>query len=145
MRFAMKMIATVMLLALSLSAAGPVKAADGPMKHAPLRGADCINTSRINDWHIVDERTAIVRTGPKHYLVTLQSSCPQLSHPPGLIFNSGPGASQGRICGSIGETVRTRGQPACPIQAVSIIDKARFNQLSKAAERYRKGPAKPSH
>jgi hypothetical protein len=132
------MIVTAMLLALSIGATGSVKAVDGPTPHAQLRAADCIDTSRINDWKIVDERTAIVRMGPKHYLVKLKSSCPQLSHPPGLIFNtrSTAGADQGRICGGIGETVHSRGQPACAIDSVSMINKAQFNQLSADAKRY---------
>ncbi|HEY0198968.1 MAG TPA: DUF6491 family protein [Rhodanobacter sp.] len=134
----MRTIIAVLLLALSVAVTGSAKAADRPVSHAPLRAADCIDTSNINEWKIVDERTAIVRTGPKRYLVTLKSSCPQLSHPPGLMFNTRPsgGANQGRICGDIGETVRTRGQPACPIESVSIIDKAKFSQLSEDAKRY---------
>ncbi|MEP6899632.1 MAG: DUF6491 family protein [Rhodanobacter sp.] len=143
----MKMIVGTLLLALAIGAAGATRAVDGPIPHAQLKSADCIDTSQINDWRIVDERTAIVRTGPKHYLVTLQSACPQLSHPPGLIFNSrsNAGAGQGRICGGIGETVHTRGRPACAIQSVSIIDKTRFNQLGVDAKRYNGGNRSPAH
>ncbi|WP_158886165.1 DUF6491 family protein [Rhodanobacter sp. L36] len=142
----MKTIAIAMLLVLSTGTASALRASDGPVPHAPLRNADCIDTSQINDWHIVSDRTAIVRTGPKRYLVTLQSSCPQLSHPPGLIFHSRSNAmaDQGKICGGIGETVYTRGQPACAIQSVSIIDKARFDQLTSDAKRYKGGNA-PAH
>jgi hypothetical protein len=136
------MIATALLLVLAAGWASSIRAADTPTAYSPLRGADCINTNRINDWRIVSERAAIVRSGPKHYLVTLKSACPQLSHPPGLIFGSrsNVGADQGRICGGIGENVRSRGQPPCPIQSVSIIDKARFDQLSQEAKRYREKP-----
>jgi hypothetical protein len=134
-------VVTAMLLGLSLGTAAPAKAVDGAIPHAQLRGSDCIDTQNINEWKIVDERTAIVRTGPKRYLIKLQSSCPQLSHPPGLMFKtrSVGGADQGRICGGIGETVRTQGQPACAIQSVSMIDKARFDQLSADAKRYKDG------
>ncbi len=103
----------------------------------PLPAAECIQPSRINAWHIVDDRTAIVRTGPKYYEVTLQSRCPQLRHPPGLMFRSNASnasANEGRICGEAGETVRTTGQPPCAIQSVQRIDKARFEQLEKSAK-----------
>jgi hypothetical protein len=139
----MRTIITALLLTLSIAGTGSAMASDKPMSHTPLRGADCIDTARINDWKIVDERTAIVRMGPKHYLVALKSSCPQLSHPPGLIFNtrSTAGADQGRICGGIGETVHSRGQPACAIESVSMIDKTKYNQLSDDAKRYMDGKA----
>lgn len=101
---------------------------------------DCIDTHQINEWHIVDSRHAIVRTGPKHYLVTLQSACPQLSHPPGLIFRGSPSNASvdpGRICGEVGETVRSRQPASCAIKSVDRIDKARFEQLEAPAKRDR--------
>lgn len=103
---------------------------------APLPAAQCLQPSRINAWYIVDDRTAIVRTGPKYYEVTLQSRCPQLRHPPGLMFRANAAntnTNEGRICGESGETVSTTGRPPCAIQSVRPIDKARFKQLEKAS------------
>lgn len=139
----MKTFTPILLFALALGT-GAAQAAETAPPRTPLPMADCIKTTQINDWHIVDARTAIVRTGPKHYLVTLQNDCPNLSHPPGLIFRSSPGVGEGRICGSIGETVHSRNQPACAIQSVRLIDKARFEQLTKDAKHYRAG-ATPAH
>lgn len=110
---------------------------------SPLPAADCIQTDRINDWRIVSARTAIVRTGPKNYLVTLSNDCPQLSHPPGLIFSSGRGIQQGRICGSVAETVHSLDQPPCAIKSVQLIDQKRYEQLAAEATRYRKSGAEP--
>jgi hypothetical protein len=147
----MKTIVPALLLTLTLSSVA-LQAAETPSPRKPLPAADCIKTNQINDWRIVDARRAIVRTGPKRYLVTLQNDCPQLSHPPGLMFRSSPnhsGINQGRICGSIGETVHSRNQPACAIESVSLIDKARFDQLSSDAKRYNGGahqpPSAPAH
>jgi hypothetical protein len=141
----MRTIVCAVLLAFSMGAANGVLAQDvnGAIPHAQLRGADCINTANINDWKIVDERTAIVRTGPKRYLIKLQSACPQLKHPPGLMFRTATtaGATGSNICGGIGESVRTRGQPACAIQSVSMIDKTQYDHLSADSKRYMK--AKP--
>jgi hypothetical protein len=78
--------------------------------------------------------------------VSLKNDCPQLSHPPGLIFSANASQrqpTQSRICGSVGETVHSRGQPPCAIESVSLIDKARFDQLSEQAQRYRKGDDTP--
>lgn len=141
----MRTIVTALLLAVSIGAATSAAAKDvnGAIPHKQLRSADCIDTSNINDWAVVDARTAIVRTGPKRYLIKLQSSCPQLSNPPGLMFKTATtaGANGGKICGGIGETVRSRGNPACAIQSVSMIDKAQYDQLSAEAKRYRKEKA----
>jgi len=140
----MKTFSPILLIALA-TCVGAAQAAEPSPPRTPLPAADCIQTDRINDWHIVDARTAIVRTGPKHYLVTLQNDCPHLNHPPGLIFRSSPGGlSQGRICGSVGETVHSRNQPACAIQSVSVIDKTRFEQLTQDAKKYRADDA-PAH
>lgn len=138
----MKMILTSLLFAVAATAS----AADtAPSDSSPLPFADCIQTDRISDWHIVDARSAIVRTGPKNYLVTLASDCPSLSHPPGLIFsrNNQQGIAQGRICGSVGETVHSRGQPPCAIKSVQLIDSPRYKQLSDEAARYRKSGGLP--
>lgn len=140
----MKTIVPILLLAFAASTA---QAAETP-SHSPLPASECINTQQINEWHIVDARNAVVRTGPKHYLVTLQGACPQLRHPPGLIFRTSPsnaGTSQHRICGDIGETVHSRNQPPCAIQSVSKIDKARFDQLTVDAKRYEGDKATPAH
>jgi flavin-binding protein dodecin len=134
----MRTIIAVTLLALSLAAVTTTQAADEAGAHTQLRANDCIDTLQINESKIVDDRTAIVRTGPKHYLITLKSACPHLRQPPGLLFNSRSrgGAEQGRICGALGETV---GRPGCPIESVSKIDKARFSALSDEADRNARG------
>ncbi|GGY16755.1 hypothetical protein GCM10008098_05180 [Rhodanobacter panaciterrae] len=141
----MKTLIPILLLALTV---GAVQAAGTPPTRIPLHTSDCIDTSQINEWHIVDARTAIVRTGPKRYLVTLQSACPRLGmSPPGLMFRpnrSNVVANQGRICGEVGETVHSRNQPPCAIQSVSMIDKARFDQLSAHAKRHGSGADQPT-
>jgi len=144
----MKTIIPALLVA--LLPALPVHATENPPPRKPLPSSQCIDTSQINEWHIVDARRAIVRTGPKHYLVTLENRCPHLNHPPGLIFRTSParaGIDQGRICGAIGETVHSTNQPPCAVESVSRIDKAHFRQLTTEAARYRQGDAAgaPSH
>lgn len=145
----MKMIAPILLFALTIGAsAGAVQAADTAPARSPLPAADCIDTSQINEWHIIDASTAIVRTGPKRYLVTLQNVCPRLGMAPaGLIFRPNPSnaaVNQGRICGEVGETVHSRYQPPCAIESVSKIDKARFEELSAQAKRHGSGADQPT-
>ncbi|EIL93651.1 MAG: hypothetical protein EPN68_03170 [Rhodanobacter sp.] len=147
----MKSIVTALSL-LAFACASGVSAAPAtshdPAYH-PLRPvSSCLQTDRINEWYIVDARTAIVRTGPDRFLVKLQSDCPRLGYPPkGLIFHSNP-ANQAvmpwRICGEVGETVRSRNQPPCAIQSVSKIDKAEFDRLRKHAVRHGTGANQPS-
>lgn len=141
----MKLMVAALLFALTAAASA---AQPTPRQFSPspaLPAADCIRTDRINDWHIVNARTAIVRTGPKTYEVTLRHECPKLSHPPGLIFSQSnrQGIAAGSICGSIGETVHSRGQPECAIESVQMIDKTRYQHLSVEAAQYRKRGAMP--
>lgn len=143
----MKTIIPLLLLALTVGAS-TVQAGETPSARTPLHTSDCIDPSQINEWHIVDARTAIVRTGPKRYLVTLQSACPRLGIPPrGLVFRpnrSNALVNQGRICGEVGETVHSRNQPPCAIESVSKIDKPRFDQLSARAKRHGSGADQPT-
>ena len=84
--------------------------------YTPLRPvADCLRSDRINEWHIVDDRTITARTGPDRYLVKLQVACPRLSYgPPTLLFHSNR-ANQAvipfSICGEVGESVRVTEGP----------------------------------
>lgn len=149
----MKSVATTLsLLVFACAAATSASAAQTP-PHAstyhPMRPvSSCLQTDRINEWYIVDARTAIVRTGPDRFLVKLKSDCPRLGYPPkGLVFHSNP-ANQAvmpwRICGEVGETVRSRNQPPCAIQSVSKIDKAEFDRMRKHAVRHGSGANQPT-
>lgn len=139
---------TMMALILTL-AGGATLAAEAPQARTPIKPiGDCMRIDQINEWHIVDNRTAIVRTGPKRYRVDLQSDCPRLGiGPAGLIFRpnqSNAAIDATRICGEVGETVHSRNQPPCAIQAVRIIDKAEFDRLSAQSRRSGSGADQPT-
>ncbi|MFC5435549.1 DUF6491 family protein [Rhodanobacter umsongensis] len=145
----MKMITpTLLLIVIACTHVGPVKASETAAARSPLPAAECIDTTQINEWHIVDAHTAIVRTGPKRYLVTLQHACPRLGMPPaGLIFRpnrSNAAVNRGRICGEVGETVRSRNQPPCAIESIGKIDKTRFDEMSAQAKRHGSGADQPT-
>lgn len=132
----MKTTISILLFVLATSTWQAAVAASAP---PPLRSSACIDTTQINEWHIVDARTAIVRTGPKRYRIDLKNDCPRLNHPPGLMFSanaSNKSANHGRICGEVGETVHSLTQPPCAIQAVRRINKADFDALSKKAKQH---------
>jgi hypothetical protein len=138
------------LLAMTLGiATTPVQAQKTQPAYQPIRPvSSCLRSDRINEWYIVDARTALVRTGPERFEVKLQADCPRLGYPPkGLMFHSNP-ANQAvmpwRICGEAGETVRSRNQPPCAIQSVRRIDKAQFDQLRKRALRQGSGATQRS-
>lgn len=114
-------------------------AQSSPPARTPLPNNDCLRISQINEWHVVDPQTAIVRAGPyKRYLVKLQATCQKLGiGNPGLMFIGSPSdrATQpDRICGAAGEKVRSRYQPGCAIQSLSLIDEAQFDQLRSHAK-----------
>lgn len=139
---------TAIALVLALSTVGAVTAETTPAR-TPIRPVgDCLRVDQINEWHIVDDRTATVRTGPKRYVVTLQARCPRLGQPPtGLIFRPNPSnraLGVYRICGEVGETVGSYHQPPCAIQSVRIVDKAEFDRLSARARRSGSGADQPT-
>ncbi|BBD79922.1 DUF6491 family protein [Aerosticca soli] len=130
------------LLALSLIAATTGLHATEPAQpaHHPLRPiSECLRPDRINEWYLVDSRTAIARTGPDRYQIKLEHDCPRLGiGVPGLLFHASEAnrlVGESRICGEVGETVSARNQPPCAIAEVSKIDKATFEALEKQALR----------
>lgn len=134
------------LVPLLLLAAMPASAGNPPA-HQPLPFAQCIQTDKINEWHIVDKRTALVRTGPHRYAVHLKADCPRLGiGVPGFLLGtsaSGRAVGQGRICGAIGETASARDQPPCAIASVEPIDEARFDRMREHALRHGSGAEMP--
>jgi len=139
---------TVIALALALAAAGTAVGQTKPVRTPIKPIGDCLRIDQINEWHVIDDRTATVRTGPKRYVVSLQASCPRLGQPPaGLIFRpnrSNRALGIHRICGEVGETVGSYQQPPCAIQSVRIIDKAEFDRLSAKAQRSGSGADQPT-
>ena len=136
-------------LLLLILVAGSVHATDVPSKRKPITPvSNCIRIDRINEWHIVDARTATVRTGPRRYRVDLQSACPRLGQgPAGLVFGmnrSHQALGDSSICGEVGETVRSAHQPPCAIASVKMIDKAEFDRLSAHALRHGSGADQPT-
>lgn len=145
----MKTIACLLALSVASAALGatgaPASQADGFKPITPV--GDCMKINQINEWHIVDARTAIVRTGPKRYRIGLQNDCPRLAMPPtGLVFRasaSNQAVGENRICGDLGETVRSQQQPPCAIQSATLIDKAEFDRLAKQSKRSGSGADQP--
>jgi hypothetical protein len=114
--------------------AGALQAQSSAPARTPLPDNQCLRISQINEWHVIDDKTAIVQAGPyNRYLVKLQASCQKLGiGNPGLQFigsRSDIATQPDRICGSAGEKVRARYQPGCAIQSLSVIDQATFDSL----------------
>ena len=132
-------------LLLLAAACTTASAVDAPGK--PLPYAQCIQTDKINEWHIVDPRTALVRTGPYRYVVHLKADCPRLGiGVPGFLLRaseSGKSVGGGRICGDLGESVSARDQPSCAISSVDVVDKAKFEQMRGHALRHGSGADMP--
>ena len=131
------------LLLLASASCSTAFAGNVPPAQKPLPYAQCIQTDKINEWHIVDARTALVRTGPYRYVVHLKADCPRLGVGlPGFLLRaseSNKTVGGGRICGDVGETVSARDQPPCAISSISQVDQAKFDQLRKHALRHGSG------
>jgi hypothetical protein len=134
----MKPVISVLLVFTLASSMGSVLAQSqpAPSQSAPaarniLPYGDCIRLDQINEWHIVNLTTVIVRTGPnQRYLVNLQAKCQWLGiGNPSLLFipNKSEKATAYRICGQAGEKVASRYQPPCAIQSVSLISEDQYD------------------
>jgi hypothetical protein len=135
----MKPVISVVLSFAFAANAGLALAQSNTPTRTPLPNGDCLRISQINEWHIIDTRTAIVQAGPyRRYLVKLQADCQKLGiGNPGLMFigsRSDRATQPDRICGSAGEMVRARDQPPCAIQSLSLIDQNTFNDLRSKAK-----------
>src|SRR5262249_34479545 len=96
------------VLAFACSAIVTSALAQSAPERKTLPYADCIRLDQINEWHVVDPKTAIVRTGPyQRYLIKLKASCDKLGiGNPGLTFvpsEADKATSPIRICGGVGE------------------------------------------
>jgi hypothetical protein len=145
----MKPVISVLLAFTLASSAGIALAQSQPTPaRTTLPFKDCIRIDQINEWHVVDLRTAIVRTGPyQRYLVNLQADCQKLGiGNPGLAFvpNQAEKAVGYRICGAVGEKVRSRYQPPCGIQSVSLISEDQFNSYRTKAKYHSVTTQQPS-
>ena len=136
-------------LALTLAATAISAFAQSAPARNSLQYKDCIRLDQINEWHVVDPKTAIVRTGPyQRYLVKLKASCDKLGiGNPGLQFvqsEADKAAAPFRICGGVGEKVRSRFQPGCAIESVSLIDEASFDGYRTQAKYHSVTSQQPS-
>jgi len=136
---AMKPVISTVLFFAVAAIGGLAWAQSAAPARAPLPNNDCLRISQINEWHVIDDQTAIVQAGPyKRYLVKLQATCQKLGiGNPGLMFigSAADRATQAdTICGTVGEKVRSRYQPGCMIQSLSLIDQDTFNNLRAKAK-----------
>lgn len=135
------------LLFLAAASCATAFAGDLSPTRKPLPYAQCIQTDKINEWYVVDKRTALVRTGPYRYVVHLQADCPRLGiGVPGFLLRaneSNKAAGNGRICGETGETVSARDQPPCAISSLTTLDKAGFDRMRQHAARHGSGAEIP--
>lgn len=127
----------VLVFAFAATAANALAQSAPASRSLPYK--DCIRLDQINEWHVVDPQTVIVRTGPyQRYLVKLKASCDKLGiGNPGMEFvpsQADKAVTPLRICGGVGEKVRARSQPGCAIDSVSLIDEAAFKTYREHAK-----------
>ncbi|NII09075.1 DUF6491 family protein [Oleiagrimonas sp. C23AA] len=111
-----------------------------PMPQQPMRPMTrCMDLTRINDWHVIDDHTMTVANGPRYFLIKTRYACPRLGHQGGgLMFRPSEdkrAIDLPRICGDVGDEVASRDQPPCAIASVKPISKAEYQRLSAHARR----------
>lgn len=86
--------------------------------------AECLRADRIDRWHVDGERALLVRSGARHYRVTLRSVCPDLGRG-GFLSLSGAQGARDFVCGNVGENVKAR-YGDCAIGVVSPLSRKEF-------------------
>lgn len=117
-----------------------------PQARHELHYNDCLQADRVNGWAVIDDRTVVVRNGPRHFAVRVTVACPRMDLGGGLHFRlseSGKAVGGNRLCGGINEQIVRRYDPPCQIESIRDIDKAEYDALSKRAKRHGSG-AEPS-
>lgn len=135
----MKPVISIVLFFAVAANGGLVWAQSSPPPRTPLPINDCLRINQISEWHILDDQTVIVQTGPyKRYLVKLQAHCQKLGIGlPALQFigsASDIATQPDAICGTVNEKVRARYQPPCDIRSLKLIDQDTFNDLRTKAK-----------
>lgn len=115
------------LLALLAGAASAATPDEPPRPRAALKGADCLDGSRVRSWHYVDGNELLVDAGRRKYRITLAESCTELGSAPGIGFRGD--SVSGRVCGNFGERVLT-GRMACRIDRVELMDAKAYGEAT---------------
>jgi len=109
---------------------------------APARNelpyADCLRTSEINRWGVVDGSTFVAANGPNYYRIKTTVDCPRADLGGGIRFRlsnsdravTGPDM---RMCGGLNEQIVRRDDPPCQILSIEKIDKNAFDRLLDAS------------
>lgn len=136
-----------------LTLACAATATASPAQSAPDRNSlqfkDCIRLDQINEWHVVDPQTILVRTGPyQRYLIKLKASCDKLGiGNPGVEFipnNADKASAPLRMCGGAGTMVRSNIQPPCAVDTISLIDEPTFDRYRTRAKYHSTSSQQPA-
>lgn len=137
----MKRLALPLWFVLALLAFGAAQAGQPSMhdsSNKPLRPVSkCLDANSINELYVVNDTTLIARNGPRRYLIKTTHKCPRLGENGRSVMFHASNGKMGdfRICGDVGETVRSRFQPPCAIKSVKLISAEQFDALEKQAMR----------
>ena len=137
----MKAIPLTAAMALLLAAgAGPANAVE-PAGHAPISPVgECMRAGYARDWGVVDAQRVVVHTWDnRYYEIGLKDKCPAMAKKAYLALSEGM-IRDGRLCGSIGESVVPHGGRAnrfddrpCRIDSLRRMDKQEFDAFFEPA------------
>ncbi|MEO6064610.1 MAG: hypothetical protein ABIP49_02355 [Lysobacterales bacterium] len=91
---------------------------------ARLPLAECLRADRVELWHVVRERTLLVRSGGRHFRIEMHNTCPTLGEG-GELALRGAQATRDFICGNVGETAATR-RGDCRVGSVTPLGREEF-------------------
>ncbi|SEM19844.1 hypothetical protein SAMN02800694_0146 [Luteibacter sp. UNCMF331Sha3.1] len=111
--------------------------APGPTRKE-LPYGDCLRTSEINRWGVVDGSTFVAANGPNYFRIKTTVDCPRADLGGGIRFRlsnsdravTGPDM---RMCGGLNEQIVRRDDPPCQILSIEKIDKSAFDKLLDAS------------
>ncbi|TCV94708.1 hypothetical protein EC912_103193 [Luteibacter rhizovicinus] len=140
--------AAVRYLCIASTFLAGVAQAQNPPPHVPLRPiGECLRTDRINDYHVINDKTVILRNGPNYFIVKTSVACPRVDLGGGIRFRTNEANKSMdafTICGDINEAVIRRDDPPCPVASVERTDEATYTKMSKQKGVHHGNPAGPN-
>lgn len=125
-----------LLVAAMVAPASASHTRDGRPPAPSLRGADCLKPEFARGFVELDDRSILVDSGRRHYLIEVSGSCWNLDYASIISFRGDPISN--RVCGNAFDAILVRGSPPCRITRMELISKDKYKLVLREREEERR-------
>ncbi len=95
--------------------------------------SECLDLTHPSQIYAPDNKTVIVKTGPKYFRIDLKAECPRLGLGTPQLVPGNSNAGMRVMCGDVGDKVVNIDGLPCAVESMSRIDKDAFEKLEAKA------------